>query len=223
MNASQIQNTRILMEVQQAERGYVANQLHDVAGSLLSAARLNLSGLREKARMQHAQTEAVLLKTEEAVSMVSDMVRNLSHALSPVMLEKVGFKTALEKILAIVNASGKIKVELLIIGFEKYNPALNAYYNTLYGIIYELLNNIIKHAGACNVLLQVTEHLDCFTLIAEDDGLGMKIPEEVAGQNMGLAGIQSKINFFKGSVAFDKNTPRGLITTIELPIKAYEL
>lgn len=219
INRQQLENVRVLMEVQQAERSQVANQLHDVAGSLLSAAKLNLSGLREKEIIKEEQTVALLSKTEEAVSIVSEMVRNLSHALSPVMLEKVGFKTSVEKITAIVNASGKIKIELLIIGFEKYNPHLNTYYNALYGIIYELLNNIIKHAGAKNVMLQVTEHEDCFTLIAEDDGLGMEMPGETYGKSLGLAGIQSKINFFKGSVAFDKNTPTGLIVTIELPIK----
>ena len=48
MNKHQQENTRILMEVQEAEWSQVANQLHDVAGSLLSAAKLNLSSLREQ-------------------------------------------------------------------------------------------------------------------------------------------------------------------------------
>ena len=48
INRQQHENTRIIMEVQEAERSQVANQLHDVAGSLLSAARLNLTSLREK-------------------------------------------------------------------------------------------------------------------------------------------------------------------------------
>ena len=48
INKRQIENTRIMLEVQEAERSQVANQLHDVAGSLLSAARLNLSSLRQK-------------------------------------------------------------------------------------------------------------------------------------------------------------------------------
>lgn len=222
MNTRQLENTRVLMEVQEAERSQVANQLHDVAGSLLSAARLNLSSLREKNRMPDKQTGLLLSKTEEAVSMVSDMVRNLSHALSPVMLEKVGFKTSIEKVVAIVNASGKINTQLMVMGFEKYEPRLNNYYTALYSIIYELLNNIVKHAGAKNVLLQVAEHEDCFTLIAEDDGLGIE-PELLANkQSLGIAGIQSKINFLKGSIAFDNNKPQGLIVTIEIPVIAYE-
>lgn len=165
----------------------------------------------------------LLSKTEEAVSMVSDMVRNLSHALSPVMLEKVGFKTSLEKVISIVNASGKINTQLLVIGFQEYIPRLNSYYTELYSIIYELLNNIVKHSGAKNVLLQVAEYEDCFSLIAEDDGIGIDPGEWEKNQHLGLAGIQSKINYFKGSIAFDKNSPQGLIVTIEIPISKYEI
>ena len=218
MNKQQVENTRILMEVQEAERSQVANQLHDVAGSLLSAARLNLSSLREKGLIANDNAVTQLKKTEEAVNQVSDMVRNLSHALSPVMMEQVGFKTAIEKVIAIFNASGKMDIKLLVLGFEKYNLQLNSYYTALYSIIYELLNNIVKHSGAKNALLQVTEYEDVFTLVIEDDGIGLNADELEKKQGLGMAGIQSKINYFNGSIALDKNTPQGLVVTIEIPI-----
>jgi signal transduction histidine kinase len=217
MNRQQHENTKILMEVQESERSQVANQLHDVAGSLLSAAKLNLSSLREKNLLLDNQAFAQLAKTEEAVSLVSNMVRNLSHALSPVMLEQVGFKTSLEKVIAIFNASGKINIQLQVIGFEKYRPGLNIYYTSLYSIIYELLNNIVKHSGARHALLQATEHEDSFTLVAEDDGAGFD-PKEVSQKTLGIAGIESKVNYFKGAIALDTNESKGLIVTIEIPI-----
>ncbi len=219
MNLQQQENTKIMMDVQEAERSQIANQLHDVAGSLLSAAKLNLSLLREGGTEKNDRYILHAAKAEEAVTMVCDVVRSLSHALSPVMMENVGFRSSLEKVIEIFNAPGKINIRLLIIGFENYNAALHNYYTTLYSITYELLNNIIKHSGAKNALLQVSEHADSFTLIAEDDGEGIsesKLNEEK--KTLGIAGIQSKINYFKGSVAFDKNEPKGLIVTIEIPI-----
>jgi two-component system, sensor histidine kinase LadS len=221
MNRQQQENTQIMMEVQETERSQVANQLHDVAGSLLSAAKLNLSLLREKGALDpHHNLYAG--KAEEAVSLVSDMVRNLSHALSPVMLENVGFKTSLEKIINILNASGKIDIKLLVLGFEKYNPQLNNYYLVLYSIIYELLNNIIKHSGAKNALIQVAENETSFTLIAEDNGIGLAASQLTDKKNLGIAGIQSRINYLGGIVSFDENKPTGLIITIEIPIKTHE-
>lgn len=217
VNKQQQENTRMIIEVQEAERSQVANQLHDVAGSLLSAARLNLTSLQEKGGELNEKSIFHLHKTEEAISLVSDMVRNLSHALSPVMLEKVGFKASLEKIISIVNASGKIKIELMVSGFDTYEPALSKYYNALYSIIYELLNNIVKHSGAKNVLLQVCRDENVFSLISEDDGIGMEVNKMGKMNSMGLSGIQAKIDFFGGSIAFDPNQPTGLVVTIEIP------
>ncbi len=59
---------------------------------------------------------------------------------------------------------------------------------------------------------------NCFTLIAEDDGKGIETSEKTIKESLGLAGIQSKINYLKGFIAFDKNQPSGLIVTIEIPI-----
>jgi signal transduction histidine kinase len=221
INRQQHENTRIIIEVQEAERSQVANQLHDVAGSLLSAAKLNLSSYREK--QGGGQTDFHLEKTEEAIGLVSSMVRNLSHALSPLLLEKIGFKASLEKIVAIVNASGKIKIELLVTGFETYELALNKYYTALYNIIYELLNNIVKHSGAKNVLLQVTNYEHSFLLVSEDDGIGMDRHNIGNPNSFGLAGIHSKIDYFKGHIAFDANQPSGLIVTIEIPYNYEEI
>ncbi|NCI46514.1 sensor histidine kinase [Sediminibacterium soli] len=215
MNRQQQENTHVLMQVQQEERSRIATQLHDVAGSLLSAVKLNLSSIREKNLFLQPDTSAKFEKTEEAVGIVSDMVRNLSHALSPVMLTQVGFRTALEKLVGIFNASGKIHMQLVVIGFDRYEPRLEQYYLALYGIAYELLNNIAKHSGAGHALLQVSEHEDVFSLIAEDDGVGL---EQVSGDGLGLAGIRSKTNYYGGSMAIDRNEPKGLIVTIEIPI-----
>ncbi len=162
INSRQQENTRILMEVQEAERSQIANQLHDVAGSLLSAAKLNLSSLKDTGIAYNEKATTQLNKTEEALDQVSDMVRNLSHALSPVMMEQVGFKTALEKVIGIFNASGRINIQLLVLGFENYYTRHSIYYTALYSIIYELLNNVVKHSGAKNVLLQVSEHYQLF-------------------------------------------------------------
>jgi signal transduction histidine kinase len=160
--------------------------------------------------------------TEQAVTLVSEMVRNLSHALSPVMMSKVGFKTSLEKVVSIFNASGKIKIDLIVLGFEEYDVALNSHYTAFYGIIYELLNNVVKHSNAKNVLLQVTEHPDCFSLIAEDDGMGIDAQKMESNQHLGITGIRSKVEFFKGDIAFDINIPQGLIVTIQIPTPTNE-
>lgn len=223
MSRRQHENTRVLMSVQEAERNYIANQLHDVAGSLLSAAKLNLSSLREKALLPEGTASAQLEKTEEAVTLVSDMVRDLSHALSPVMLKQAGFKTAIEKVVSIFNASRQLHIRLVIVGFEEYKPAFNNYYTNLYSIVYELLNNIVRHSQAKNALLQLMEYEDLFTVVAEDDGIGLNPAARNKQQGLGMSGIESKVNYFNGSIAYDKVPTGGLMVTIEIPISNEEI
>ncbi|HEY1112756.1 MAG TPA: 7TM diverse intracellular signaling domain-containing protein [Chitinophagaceae bacterium] len=222
VNRRQAENLRVIMEVQGAERRRIANQLHDVAGSLLSAARLNLSSLREN-RYGSEETTLRLQKAEEAVSAVSDTVRDLSHALSPLLLEKTGFKTSLEKIVSLFNASGKIRISLVVIGFEHVRPEWTNIYTSLYSIAHELLNNVVKHSGASHALVQVVEHEDCFSLVVEDDGIGLDLRALDGKETHGLAGIQSKIDYFNGEIAFDRNEPRGSIITIAIPRTVYAL
>lgn len=217
MNRQQVENTRILMEVQASERSQIADQLHDVAGSLLSAARLNVSSLVEKQYIQNKEGVMQLKKAEEALALVSETVRTLSHALSPVMLSEVGFKTAIEKVVSIFNSSGKAKIELIALGFEVYNPEYQQLYNTLYNILYELLNNAFKHANAKHILVQLSEYEDAFSMIVEDDGVGMNNDFSESEKTHGMSSIKSKVDYLKGSVIFETNTPKGLIVTIEIP------
>jgi signal transduction histidine kinase len=93
----------------------------------------------------------------------------------------------------------------------------------LYTIVYELLNNIVRHSQAKNACLQLIEYDDIFTIIVEDDGIGMNISNINKQRGLGLSGIESKVNYFNGSVAFDKVPTGGLIVTIEIPISNEEI
>jgi len=211
----QKQNAKALLETEATERKRIADELHDIAGSLLSAARLNLTSIREKDLLPGAEAMLKLEKAEEAIEMVASSVRNLSHALSPIMIEKLGFKSAIQNITSFYNSSGKINIEIEMIGFEKYESALDNMYSAFYSIIYELINNIAKHSNALNAIIQLIEHDDSITLIVEDNGIGMNL--EYDKQNTkGLNGIISKINYFNGSIVLD-NTGNGLIISIEIP------
>jgi two-component system, sensor histidine kinase LadS len=220
LNVQQSKYARAIIMTQENERRQIADQLHDIAGSLLSAARLNLSSVREKTLIPNAEAQKKLETAENAVSDISEMLRNMSHAISPVMLDKVGFKQAVEKVAGIFNTSGKIKVEIETIGFENENPTMYEKYSVLYGILYELLNNIVKHAKASHGLIQLIEHDDSVVLVVEDNGVGLNTQTLNESATHGLAAIQSKIHYLQGTMVMDKAEPNGLIITIEIPKSA---
>lgn len=214
LNEQQTRYARAIITTQAAERRQLADQLHDVAGSLLSAAKLNLSSVREKNLIVSPEGQAKLSSAEHAVSSISDMLRNLSHAISPIMLEKVGFRQSVEKIATIFNTSGKIAVETDITGFDNEDPQMLETYSVLYGILYELVNNVVKHAQATHVLIQLVEHEESIVMMVEDNGRGLTSAET---STHGLEGIKSKIHYLDGSIEFDQEENRGLIVAIEIP------
>jgi two-component system, sensor histidine kinase LadS len=218
INQQQARYTKAIITTEENERKQIADQLHDVAGSLLSAAKLNLSSVREKNFIAQPEVQDKLNKAEDAVTHISTMLRNLSHAISPVMLDKVGFRQSVEKICNIFNSAGKLRVELEVLGFEVDDVQLREKYSVLYGILYELVNNVAKHANATHALIQLIEHDESIVMIVEDNGTGLK-EQDLHRSTHGLASIQSKIHYLGGNIIFDQARPSGLIVTIEVPKK----
>jgi two-component system, sensor histidine kinase LadS len=211
----QKENAKALIDTEAKERKKIADELHDIAGSMLSAAKLNISSIRENNLIANEDVRHKLEKVEEALNVVSDSVRNLSHALSPIMLHKIGFKKSIQNVADFYTSSGKLKIEVIVLGFEDYDNKLEGVYAVLYSITYEFLNNIVKHSKATEAIIQLVEHDDSITMQVEDNGQGFA--KEYDKQNTkGLDGIISKINYFNGTIEFD-NTPTGLVISIEIP------
>lgn len=213
----QKENAKALIDTEAKERKKIADELHDIAGSMLSAAKLNISSIRENNLIADEEVKHKLQKTEDALNVVSGSVRNLSHALSPIMLHKIGFKKSIQNVADFYTSSGKLRIEVVVLGFNEYNSELENIYAVLYSITYEFLNNIVKHANASEAIIQLIEHDESITMQVEDNGRGFA-KENDKENTKGLNGIVSKINYFNGTIEFD-STPTGLLISIEIPKK----
>lgn len=203
--------TDTIVSVQENERKAVADQLHDEVGSLLSLASLNLDAAREK---QGWESMAKMEQAGEVLQMVSHSIRSISHQLSPLAIEQYGFRRAVENLVGMANQSGKIQVELVLIGFEQNSNISVNFRNTLYRLVQELLQNILKHAKAVHVLVQLIEHEDSIGIMVEDDGAGMK-PD--SNGTFFLRSVQSKVDYLEGQMVIESAEGRGTMVNIEIP------
>ncbi|WP_420712350.1 sensor histidine kinase [Pedobacter sp. SL55] len=140
----------------------------------------------------------------------------MSHQISPVTIDKIGFVKALESLVASINQTDKIYIELVCMGFEQTENYPTNYLNSIYRIIQELLQNIIKHAEATNAIIQLIEHEDIIVIMAEDNGLGLT-PERLKNpKGSEMNSIFSKVSYLKGTIEIE--TPgNGTLINIELP------
>jgi signal transduction histidine kinase len=202
------------IDAEESERRKIADRLHDEVGSMLSLASLNISSTIEKG-MQDIQAEEKLQKAQEVLSSVSTTIRDLSHQLTPLAIEKYGLRKAIEDMVYMVNLSQKLKLGCVIVGFEDRSPYPVTFLNELYRILQELVHNILKHAHAEQALLELVEHPEQVSILVEDDGVGMEENRELKGK--GLSGIRSKIAYFNGEIEITRKNDKGTLIVIEIP------
>lgn len=203
------------IDAEENERYKIADQLHDETGGMLSLVTLNLSSVLEKGSEDN-QSQEKLQKAHEILNTVSASIRDISHRLTPLIIEKYGFRKAIEDMGYTVNLSGKIKFHTLIIGFENADKYPVSLLNNIYRIIQELVHNILKHAQATDAMLEVIEHEDNISVIAEDNGIG--IDDYKAAKGKGLEAIHSKIAYLKGRIEIQRKNDNGTLIVIEIPV-----
>lgn len=195
-----------MIEGQEAERSRIAKDLHDGLGGLLSTVKAHFSNIQSE--IQKIEKIDVYNRANEMMDEACDEVRRISHNLMPGSLRLEGLKTAVEHLGVEMSAAHTFTVRVESIGMESRMDESKEVF--VYRIIQEALNNIIKHAEATDVLVQLSETEEEYHFIVEDDGSGFDPLQIESG--LGLKSIQSRVDFLKGSLDID--TKEGVGTTL---------
>ena len=208
---------KVLAESQEAERRRIADQLHDEVGSMLTVARLNLSSLDTDINNTAISPEQ--LKTANKIlGTVAGTIREMSHQLMPVAIKQYGLKYALEQLIIDINISKKIFVEHVIMGLDDPSIFPENFQVSLYRIIQELFQNVLKHAGATNAIFQIIVHKESLNILMEDNGKGFQgSSDNHKGKGMEL--IATRIAYFEGTLKIEGNSGNGTLILIDIPIQ----
>ncbi len=213
-----IATTRALREAEKEERKKIAGKLHDEVGAQLSIARLNINQLESTMFAADSEAGAKLEAAQKLLGDMSETVRAISHSLMPIALEKYGLKAAILDLVNAVNASGKIRVEEVIDGLANADSWSDEFRFGLYRIVQEVLSNIIKHAQASHVLVQIVELQRSVTIYMEDNGKGLD--SNGAPLGIGLKLLKSNIEYFNGVIEINGRENQGTFVLIELPLES---
>jgi signal transduction histidine kinase len=214
IEAQKDEHLRALVQTQDNERKRIAGDLHDSLGSLLSTVKLRFNGLQEdfelKIPEKYARFHDTIVMLDEAIH----EVRQISHNMLPVSLSRFGLKAALETFVEQINASQQLETKLQILGLDRRLPEEMEV--AVYRICQELVQNVIKHAGATSLWIQVIDHKDSLNIIVEDNGTGMQKKDITRG--FGFTTIQSKVNLFKGSLGIESQPGKGSMVLVDLSL-----
>lgn len=90
----------------------------------------------------------------------------------------------------------------------------------VYRIVQELLNNVMKHAQAQEVFLQVSREDGQLHISVEDDGVGFDPSQSAARAGIGLAGIRTRVGLLGGTLDLQSHAGHGTRVFLALPVPA---
>ncbi|MDW7693933.1 sensor histidine kinase [Flammeovirgaceae bacterium SG7u.111] len=203
------------IDTQEAERKRIATELHDRVGSMLSAVKLHFGAFSNN----DPQNPKVLMLSKLLDDSL-DEVRRISHNMTSGVLSKFGLEPALVDLKRTINASDRISMEIYFNNIDK-KMSKDLEIN-LYRIIQESVSNVLKHADATEINVQLTRHEDGhLTLMIEDNGRGFDV-NQAKSNSMGLQNIKNRASTFNGELNIDSFVGHGTTITIDFPISSAE-
>jgi signal transduction histidine kinase len=177
------QLTRLLLRAQEDERRRIARELHDEAGQVLTAVKieLDLDGRREASEM---------------VGRALAQVRDLSNLLRPTVLDDLGLIPALHGLCE--DFTRRTRIEASLEADDPVRPFSPEEEVVVYRVVQEALTNVARHAGASHARVRLELDNGRTRLVIEDDGRG------VSGEltpHLGLLGIRERVTALGGSVS----------------------
>jgi PAS domain S-box-containing protein len=174
--------TRRLVQAEEAERRRLARELHDRVGQSLSALNINLDIV---SRESHALTPALRQRLDDSLGLVDSTLQSIENVMAelrPPLLDEYGLGAALGW-----HAEEFARRTGVRVAVADRNPAQSKNARpeaavALFRIAQEALNNVLKHARATNVRLEVSATDEELILHVEDDGQGFELASARRGR-----------------------------------------
>jgi len=205
-----------MLEGQEKERKRLGAELHDTIGSILSATKYTFKAMEHSIEQLLTENKTQYQNINRMLDQAMESVRKISHNMTEGILSEKGLEAVLNDLCKTLEESGNIKFKLIMIGFEQpigYSVEVN-----LYRIVQELITNIIKHAQAHLVNIQLIKTSSTINLVIEDDGKGFNQQDPHLKKGIGLNNIDSRVKKLGGNWHIDSGKGRGTTIIIDIPL-----
>lgn len=193
-----------VIESQEIERERIAKNLHDGVIQQLVSLKFGMDTLIDEHKSN------LVKQLDDATY----ELRDLSHDLMPLNLEKFGLNEAVSNLLETSFSNSDISYTYDCIGLgENLSKEIEI---NVYRTIQELIHNTIKHSNASSVDVQLYRMDNVLHVIFEDNGVGFDLKEHSNG--IGIQSIKSRIKSLKGAINIGNSPNSGCLTTINIPI-----
>ncbi|MEI8037370.1 MAG: response regulator [Verrucomicrobiota bacterium] len=211
--------SRRLVEVQETERRNIARELHDEIGQALTVIQLNLQGL-----LQAADIDALRPRLDESLKVVERMleqVQDISLNLRPSILDDLGLEPALrwytERQATLVGLHAEFHMDILK---QRLDPMIET---ECFRVAQEALTNVVRHARAKAVTVELRHSGEQLHLRVRDDGVGFEVAttreKAQRGASLGLLSMAERAALTGGGLEFRSSLRKGTEVHAWFPLR----
>jgi len=203
-----------LLHLQEEERRRIASELHDGLGQQLTLIQIcATSCVNDVANPKNLVEQ--LYEITATASAASKEVRKIAHNLRPFELDRLGLTKSIEMIVEKLRLSSSIEIWTDMDTVDKLLPPEAE--TSLYRIVQESLNNLVKHSGATEASVTISHSPRGLDIVIEDNGVGMDISLiQAAGKGFGLSGIAERARLIGGKLQINSAPGKGTRLSIRV-------
>jgi PAS domain S-box-containing protein len=210
--------SRRLVEVHETERTVLARELHDQIGQTLSAVKVNLEAIHRDVR-----DSAVLTRVEEGIAAVEravELVQTLSFDLRPSLLDDLGLAAAVNAYTRRRIAPVGLSLGLAIAVDEAVPKEVEV---TCFRIVQEAVTNVVSHARAKRLDVELRSDGAWLRLVVRDDGVGFPVHTLLAAapaeRQLGLLGMRERVQYVGGELEIESRPGAGTLVCARFPLR----
>ena len=205
-----------LLTAQDDERRRISRELHDDVNQRLAMLTLDVESLQARVPRSARVTAERLGAIRDRLVELSDDVHGLAYGLHPSVLDHLGLRAALRSHVADLQRHESIRIDLRIGDLaEPVPPAVAA---CLYHVAQAALRNVVKHAHASGVTVDVAPADGGVRLAVSDDGVGFAVPTR-SSEGLGIVGMQERVRLAGGRFELASQVGDGSRITVWVPLE----
>ncbi len=209
--------TAYVQNAREEERKYIAREIHDELGQMLTGLKIDISWFGKKLDPTQkdlaVKIKEMILLTDETIN----SVRRIATELRPGILDDLGLEEAI--IWQVNEFQNKTGIECNLSGkcdHKIFDPLLSI---TAFRILQESLTNIRRHAKATRVQIKMDDKLNNFSLEIADNGIGISLTEMKEKKSLGIMGMKERASIIGGMLSISSGQENGTTINIVIPIK----
>jgi len=201
--------------VKEEERRRIAREIHDELGQNLLALRIDVSMLEARTSKSHPKLNDKVRGALNQIDATVKTIRTIINNLRPAVLD-LGLTAAIEWQVAEFRRRSGIPCHLVM---DEEDFALDdTRATTLFRILQESLTNVIRHAKATRVAIELHRDDEQLVMSITDNGVGIYPGSRKGANSFGLVGVEERIHALNGKFIINSGPGQGTKLTIFIPL-----